>query len=111
MVSHRPGILDSEPRSRVAAAFPPFRELLKVGIVRRHLDLDGDQLVAALPVLGGEAAALEAQDLARARPLGNSEHDRAFCSWHLHLRAEHGLLEAHRKVEADVVPVAPEETV
>ena len=70
-----------------------------------------DQLVAALAVLAGEAAALEAQHLARGRSLGDGQHHRAFDRRHLDLGAEHRLVERHRQVEADIVAVADEEGV
>ena len=50
--------------ARVAGTGPAFDEPLQLGIVGRDLDFDRHQLVAALAVLGGEAAALEAQHLA-----------------------------------------------
>src|SRR5207342_1262864 len=65
IVSHSAKALNTQRRARVAPASPRFGELLQLFVVRRNVDLDRDQLVAALAVLAGKAAVLEAQDLAR----------------------------------------------
>src|SRR5262249_48525147 len=106
---HRWEALSSEPRTGVAAAIPAFGELLQCFVVRRHFDLDRDKLVASLAVFRGEAAALEAQHLARARALRDRQHDGSLGRRHLYLRSENGLLQGDRQVQADVRPFAPEE--
>src|SRR5688500_17629878 len=105
-------VLDAQPRPRVAFALaaPAFDEAGELGIVG-HVDHQGDELVAALPVLAGEALALEPQHLARARPLGNAQHHRAVDRRHPHLGAEHRFVERHRQIEADIVAFATEEAV
>src|SRR4051794_8196837 len=111
MVPHEWRISDSKARPRIAGCGPAFDKFLKLGIVGGNVDLDGDQLIAALAVLGGETAALEPQDLTRRRSLGDGEHDRPIGRRNLHLGAEHRLLESHWKLEADVGAVARIETV
>src|SRR4029079_3233594 len=111
MVPHCWTISDSKACPRIAGRSPAFDEFLKIGIVGRNVDLDGDQLVAALAVLGGETAALEPQDLARRRSLRNGKHDRPIGRRNFHLGAEHRLLESHRKLEANVGAVTRVETV
>src|SRR5690348_1522223 len=103
--------LYTKARARVAASAPAFRKLLKLRILRRNVDFDRHQLIAALSVLGGEPAALEAEHFSRAGALWDCEHHRSFWRWHLHLGAEHRLFESHRQFEPDVVAVAGEETV
>src|SRR5690242_19561341 len=102
MVSHAPVALDSKARTRVAAAAPAFRELLELGVLGWNVHLDGDQLVAALAVLAGEAAALQPEHFSRASALRDGEHHWPFSCRDLHLCAEHGLLERHRQLQADV---------
>ena len=58
-----------------APATPAFEEAGEIRIVG-HVDHQGDELVAALAGLAGETLALEAQHLARARPLGHAQHHR-----------------------------------
>ena len=110
-VAHEQAGLNPEIRARVARRVPFLGELLQLGVVRRNVDLDAHQLVAALAVLGGEAAALEAQHLARRRPLGNGQHHRPFGRRHLHLGAEHRFLQRDREIQANVVAFAREEAV
>src|SRR5688500_1372045 len=100
---------NAEARARVAAAVPALGELLQRGIVGGKIDCHSDQLVAALAVLAGEAAALEAQHLARGRALGDGYHDRPLGRGNLDLGAEHRLLEGDRKGQADMLAVAGEE--
>src|SRR6185437_16132763 len=111
MVSHRALKLDTEACPGIAGRIPPFRELVERCIVRRHLDLDRDELVAALSVLGGEAAALEAKRLARAGALGDGEHYRPLRRRDFDLRPQHRFLESHRKRQSDVGAVSGEEAV
>src|SRR6185295_1940410 len=93
----------------VAAAGPAPGKLFQLGVAGGKVDLGGDQLIAALPVLAGETAALEAQNIARARPLGDSEHDGTLGRRDLHLRPKHRLLERNREGQPDVVALAGEE--
>src|SRR6185437_692620 len=111
MISHWPWALDSERRARIAAAVPAFDEALQLAIVRRDLDVDRHQLVAALAIPAGEAAALETENLARARSLGDRQHYRAFGRGDLDLRSEHRLLQSDRQGQADVGAFAGEEAV
>src|SRR6476469_6572075 len=111
MVPHWPVALNPERRARVAAAVPLLGELLELGVLRRHVDLDRHELVAALAVLGRKAAALEPEHLARGRALRDREHDRPFGRRHLDLGAEHRLLERDRKLHANVRALALEEAV
>src|SRR3954452_17486803 len=48
--------LNPKVRARVARRVPFFGELLQLRVVRRNVDFDADQLVAALAVLAGEPA-------------------------------------------------------
>src|SRR5512146_1018473 len=70
--------LNTKTCARVATAVPAFDEPLQLGIVGRDFDFDGHQLVPTLAILAHEATALEAQNLARRRPLGNRQHHRSF---------------------------------
>src|SRR4051794_10995045 len=70
----QPVSLNPEAGARVAAAVPLLGELLQRRVVRRDVDLDRDQLVAALAVSPHEPAPFEAQHLARAGALGNGQH-------------------------------------
>src|SRR5437762_5972536 len=94
--------LDAEARTRVAATRPVLGELLEFRIVRRDVNLDSHELVAALAVLRGKAPPLETEHLAGRGALGNREHYRPLGRRHLHLRAERCLLERDRQVEPDV---------
>src|SRR6476661_6918435 len=62
---------DPERSARVAAAAPALGEALQLLVVGRHIDFERHQLGAALAVLAGEAAAFEAQHLARRRAFGD----------------------------------------
>src|ERR1044072_28883 len=66
---------ETGPRVRRAAPAPAFQEGGELGIVG-HVDHQGDELVAALAVLRGEALALEAKHRSRARSLGHAQHHR-----------------------------------
>src|SRR5262249_3434565 len=103
--------LYTEAFAWIVGRIPVLGELLQLGIARRHVYFDADELVAALAVLRPEAAVLEAHDLARRRALGDCEHHGALGRRHLYLGAEHGLLEADGKSEADIVALAGEEAV
>src|SRR5437762_216863 len=111
MVPHPRTPSDTQACARVAGCRPALDEFLKLRIFGRDVDLDRYELVAALPVLGGEAAPLEPQHPSGGRALRNRQHDRPFRSRHLHLGAEHRFLERYGQIEADVGPVADIEAV
>src|SRR3546814_6969803 len=62
-------------------------------------------------VCSSDLLSLEAQHLARARTLWDAQHHGAVHGRHLHLAAEHRLVQRDGKIEPDVVAVAPEEAV
>src|SRR6478752_3321269 len=111
MVPHAPETLDPEARTRVAGCVPALDEFLKRGIVAGNVDLDRDELVAALAVLRSEAAALQPQHLSGSGALRNGEHNWAVRRRNFHLGAENGFLQRHRQLETNVGPVARVEAV
>src|SRR4051812_7811508 len=111
MIPHQLSALDAEARTGIAGRGPAFRKLLQLGIVGGHVDLNGDELVAALAVLGDETAPLETEDLSRGRPLRNGEHDWSVWCRHPDLGTQHRLLESHRQLEPNVGALARVEAV
>src|SRR5687768_12917057 len=78
----------------------------------RHLDVDGDQQVAASASLGCRALAARPERATARRAGGNSDADRrAVERRHRDGGAERGLVERHRHRDGEMVALAPEQRV
>src|SRR6478609_8164646 len=101
MVPHDVSPLNAEPGAWVGRCSPTLDELLELGVVSGNIDLHRNELVTALAVLGDEAAPLETENLPGGGPFRDGQHYRPIRRWHLHLGAEHGLLEGHGELKTD----------
>src|SRR5260221_9390807 len=111
MIPHDLWRLDAEARARVRWRRPPFRELLQLGIVGGHVDLDRDQLIPALAVFCHEPTPLEPQDFSGGGALGDGQHHHTLRRGNFHLGTQHRLLESDRQFEPNVGALARVEAV